>query len=140
METNKKLERLLDAAEHPEKYPDVDIEKMLQDDECQEFYELMVRVNRVYMQHAPLDIERSLSAFEVKRRRNTLWTWSKMAAMFICALYFSCVSYANIRSYRSNAEEAPKYLRLPFYWGKHKDNHAVMQLFLIKNNNIIKSR
>ncbi|MBP5423641.1 MAG: hypothetical protein J6Y78_14500 [Paludibacteraceae bacterium] len=140
METNKKLERLLDAAEHPEKYPDVDIEKMLQDDECQEFYELMVRVNRVYMQHAPLDIERSLLAFEVKRRRNTLWTWSKMAAMFICALYFSCVSYANIRSYRSNAEEAPKYLRLPFYWGKHKDNHAVMQLLLIKNNNIIKSR
>lgn len=140
METNKKLERLLDAAEHPEKYPDVDIEKMLQDDECQEFYELMVRVNRVYMQHAPLDIERSLLAYEVKRRRNTLWTWSKMAAMFICALYFSCVSYANIRSYRSNAEEAPKYLRLPFYWGKHKDNHAVMQLLLIKNNNIIKSR
>ena len=140
METNKKLERLLDAAEHPEKYPDVDIEKMLQDDECQEFYELMVRVNRVYMQHAPLDIERSLLAFEVKRRRNTLWTRSKMAAMFICALYFSCVSYANIRSYRSNAEEAPKYLRLPFYWGKHKDNHAVMQLLLIKNNNIIKSR
>ncbi|MBP5506427.1 MAG: hypothetical protein J6Y23_01075 [Prevotella sp.] len=134
------MERLLDAAEHPEKYPDVDIEKMLQDDECQEFYELMVRVNRVYMQHAPLDIERSLLAYEVKRRRNTLWTWSKMAAMFICALYFSCVSYANIRSYRSNAEEAPKYLRLPFYWGKHKDNHAVMQLLLIKNNNIIKSR
>ena len=139
METNKKFERLLDAVEHPEKYPNVDIENMLQDDECQEFYELMVRVNRVYLQHPPLDIERSLLAFEIKQRRNTLWKWSKMAAFFICAFYFSCVSYANIRSYRSNAEEASKYLRLPFYWGKHKDNHTVMQLFLIKNNNI-KSR
>ena len=43
METNKKFERLLDAVEHPEKYPDVDIENMLRDDKCQEFYELMVR-------------------------------------------------------------------------------------------------
>lgn len=139
METNKKFERLLDVAEHPEKYPDVDIENMLRDDECQEFYELMVRVNRVYMQHPPLDIERSLLTFEIKHKRNTLWKWSKMAALFICAFYFSCVSYANIRSYRNNAEEASKYFRLPFYWGKHKDNHAVNLYFLIKNYNL-KSR
>jgi hypothetical protein len=139
METNKKFERLLDVAEHPEKYPDVDIENMLRDDECQEFYELMVRVNRVYMQHPPLDVERSLLTFEMKQKRNTLWKWSKMAALFICAFYFSCVSYANIRSYRNNAEEASKYLRLPFYWGKHKDNHAVNLYFLIKNYNL-KSR
>ena len=139
METNKKFERLLDVAERPEKYPDVDIENMLRDDECQEFYELMVRVNRVYMQHPPLDIERSLLTFEMKQKRNTLWKWSKMAALFICAFYFSCVSYANIRSYRNNAEEASKYFRLPFYWGKHKDNHAVNLYFLIKNYNL-KSR
>ena len=139
METNKKFERLLVVAENPEKYPDVDIETILRDDECQEFYELMVRVNRVYMQHPPLDIERSFLTFEVKQKRKTLWKWSKMAAMFICAFYFSCVSYANIRPYRSNPGEASKYLRLPFYWGKHKDNHVVKQLFIIKNNNI-KSR
>ena len=114
METNKKLEKLLDAVEHPEKYSDVDIEKILQDDECHDFYEIIVT---------------SLSEFKMKQKHFTLWKMIKIVALFICAFYFSCVSYSNIRSYRNNHEETSKYLRLPFHWGRNTDTNAVMLFF-----------
>lgn len=126
METNRKIERLLDAIEHSEKYSDVDIDNMLQDDECRDFYELIVRMNRIYRKESAIDIEASLSELEMKQRHYTLWKWIKLVAMVVCAFYFSCVSFANIRSYRYNNEETSKYLRLPFHWGRNTDTNAVI--------------
>ena len=129
METNKKLEKLLDAVEHPEKYSDVDIEKILEDDECHDFYEIIVRMNRIYRKEIPVDIMTSLSEFKMKQKHFTLWKMIKIVALFICAFYFSCVSYSNIRSYRNNHEETSKYFRLPFHWGRNTDTNAVMLFF-----------
>jgi hypothetical protein len=67
MKTDDKLERLLDMVEHPEQYTEEEIKELLDDDECREYYELMVKTDNALAPAVPNRMwKHALRAFERK--------------------------------------------------------------------------
>ena len=102
METNDKIEHLLDMIEHPEKYSEEDMRKMLEDEECREYYELIVKADIAFNETSQEDAEMVLHEFEAKHIHT--FSWRKIAAIFIGILMISGLTYAAISIKRHAAE------------------------------------
>lgn len=94
METNDKIERLMDMTERPEKYSEKEMDKLLEDKECREYYELMVKTDNAYTELPDIDTEKTLCEFEARHIHN--FSWRKIAAIFIGIIVVSGITYAAI--------------------------------------------
>ena len=94
METNEKIERLLDMIEHPEHYTEEEMQKMLADEETREYYDLIIKADDTYTKSHDVDVDKALQEFETKHLQHL--SWSKIAAVFVGILLVSGVAYAAI--------------------------------------------
>ena len=103
MKTNDKIERLLDMIEHPEHYSEEEMQKILEDEETREYYNLIVKTDDAYTKTDDVDVEKTLQEFEAKHIHH--FSWSKIAAVFIGVLLVSGITYAAIVFNRSSSEK-----------------------------------
>ena len=103
METNEKIERLLDMIEHPEHYTEEEMQKMLADEETREYYDLIIKADDTYTKSHDVDVDKALQEFETKHLQH--FSWSKIAAVFIGILLVSGVTYAAIVLNRNPSEK-----------------------------------
>jgi hypothetical protein len=98
-----KLELLLKMMEHPEKYTEQQLQNMLDDADCRDFYELTVKAEHGYearrddgrVDEETLDEEwRRFEATHLPRRRFA--EWRQWAAVFIGVLLLSGIALAAI--------------------------------------------
>ena len=94
METNEKIERLLDMIEHPEHYTEEEMQKILADEETREYYDLIIKADDAYTKSHDVDVDKALQEFETKHLQHL--SWSKIAAVFVGILLVSGVAYAAI--------------------------------------------
>lgn len=103
METNEKIERLLDMIEHPEHYTEEEMQKILADEETREYYDLIIKADDTYTKSHDVDVDKALQEFETKHLQH--FSWSKIAAVFIGILLVSGVTYAAIVLNRNPSEK-----------------------------------
>ena len=103
METNEKIERLLDMIEHPEHYNEEEMQKILADEETREYYDLIIKADDAYTKSHDVDVDKALQEFETKYLHHL--SWSKIAAVFIGILLVSGVTYAAIVLNRNPSEK-----------------------------------
>ena len=103
METNEKIERLLDMIEHPEHYTEEEMQKILADEETREYYDLIIKADDAYTKSHDVDVDKTLKEFEKKHLQHL--SWSKIAAVFIGILLVSGVTYAAIVLNRNPSEK-----------------------------------
>ena len=103
METNEKIERLLDMIEHPEHYTEEEMQKILADEETREYYDLIIKADDAYTKSHDVDVDKALQEFETKHLHH--FSWSKIAAVFIGILLVSGVTYAAIVLNRNPSEK-----------------------------------
>ena len=103
METNEKIERLLDMIEHPEHYNEEEMQKMLADEETREYYDLIIKADDAYTKSHDVDVDKALQEFETKHLQHL--SWSKIAAVFVGILLVSGVTYAAIVLNRNPSEK-----------------------------------
>ena len=103
METNEKIERLLDMIEHPEHYTEEEMQKILADEETREYYDLIIKADDTYTKSHDVDVDKALQEFETKHLHH--FSWSKIAAVFIGILLVSGVTYAAIVLNRNPSEK-----------------------------------
>lgn len=103
METNEKIERLLDMIEHPEHYSEEEMQKILADEETREYYDLIIKADDAYTKSHDVDVDKALQEFETKHLQHL--SWSKIAAVFIGILLVSGVTYAAIVLNRNPSEK-----------------------------------
>ena len=103
METNEKIERLLDMIEHPEHYNEEEMQKILADEETREYYDLIIKADDAYTKSHDVDVDKALQEFETKHLQHL--SWSKIAAVFIGILLVSGVTYAAIVLNRNPSEK-----------------------------------
>ena len=103
METNEKIERLLDMIEHPEHYNEEEMQKILADEETREYYDLIIKADDAYTKSHDVDVDKALQEFETKHLQH--FSWSKIAAVFIGILLVSGVTYAAIVLNRNPSEK-----------------------------------
>lgn len=65
-----KIDKLLDALEHPERYPDAEIQEMLHDPEVKEVYELLGRTKSSLQPIAVPDVDAEWDAFVEARQQS----------------------------------------------------------------------
>lgn len=72
-----KIDRLLDAMEHPDRYTQTEIEAMLRDPDVKEVFDLLDRTKSSLQPITVPDIEAEWKKFETNRRisASTLYTW-----------------------------------------------------------------
>lgn len=99
METNEKIERLLDMTEHPEHYSEEEIQEILADEETREYYDLIIKTDDAYTKSPDVDVDKALQEFETKHSHH--FSLSKIAAIFIGILLVSGITYAAIVINRS---------------------------------------
>lgn len=108
METHDKIERLLDMIEHPEQYSEKEMEELLSDKECREYYELMVKTDSAYSNKSEIDVDGALRKFE--RKHTNAFVWRKIAAIFIGILIISGLAYAAIKLQKHISQSSSKAL------------------------------
>ncbi len=106
METNEKIERLLDMIEHPEHYTEEEMQKILADKETREYYDLIIKADDAYTKRHDIDVDKALKEFETKHLQH--FSWSKIAAVFIGILLVSGVAYAAIVLNKNPSEKQAK--------------------------------
>lgn len=77
-----KLMQVLEAVEYPERYTDEQLQQLLSDEECADYYRLMCD---------------AASAYAHKRRPARVLTLRRIAAIIVVVLLLSGISYAAIR-------------------------------------------
>ena len=101
-----KLTEVLKATEHPEQYTDEQLQELLADEECAEYYRLICDADNAYVE-APEESEEEIEA-EWQRISNSQpssnsqfsifnFQLSKVAAVVIAVLALSAVSYAAVK-------------------------------------------
>ncbi len=117
MNTDKKLETLLDMVEHPEKYSEEQIKELLSDEECLEYYDILVEARQAMAAEkddsdiAVPDVDEEWNSFAERQGiKHSLWQgwhgWGigkKVAVACVAILLVSGLSFATVRvvsSYR----------------------------------------
>src|SRR5574344_1986546 len=103
METNDKITHLLNMTEHPERYSEDEMRQVLEDEECRTYYELMVKTDNAYAEHAEANAEEALLEFERKHEHRS--SWRNIAAIFIGIIVVSCLTFAAIAVHRNTLEQ-----------------------------------
>ena len=106
METNEKIERLLDMIEHPEHYTEEEMQKILADKETREYYDLIIKADDAYTKRHDIDVDKALKEFEKKHHQH--FSWSKIATIVIGILLVSGVAYAAIVLNKNPSEKQAK--------------------------------
>ena len=103
-----KLTEVLKATEHPEQYTDEQLQELLADEECAEYYRLICDADNAYAE-APEESEEEIEAEWQRITRNSQPSssnskllsinskLSKVAAVVIAVLALSAVSYAAVK-------------------------------------------
>lgn len=102
-----KLTEVLKATEHPEQYTDEQLQELLADEECAEYYRLICDADNAYAE-APEESEEEIEAEWQRITRNSQpssnsqfsifnFQLPKVAAVIIAVLALSAVSYAAIK-------------------------------------------
>jgi hypothetical protein len=102
-----KLTEVLKATEHPEQYTDEQLQELLADEECAEYYRLICDADNAYVE-APEESEEEIEAEWQRITRNSqpssnsqfsifIFQLSKVAAVVIAVLALSAVSYAAVK-------------------------------------------
>lgn len=103
METNEKIEQLLDMTEHPEHYSEEEMKEILADEETREYYDLIIKTDDAYTKSPVIDVDKALQEFETKHSRH--FPLAKIAAIFIGILLVSGITYATIVINRSSSDK-----------------------------------
>lgn len=104
-----KLSKVLDATEHPEQYTDEQLEELLSDEECADYYRLMCDAASAYAAtHTETDEELEAEWQRLQHRsvRPVLFSIRKIAAVVIAILALTGISYAAV-SLMTDYEETP---------------------------------
>ena len=102
-----KLTEVLKETEHPEQYTDEQLQELLADEECAEYYRLICDADNAYVE-APEESEEEIEAEWQRITRNSQpssnsqftilnFQLSKVAAVVIAVLALSAVSYAAVK-------------------------------------------
>ena len=102
-----KLTEVLKATEHPEQYTDEQLQELLADEECAEYYRLICDADNAYVE-APEESEEEIETEWQRITRNSQpssnsqfsifnFQLSKVAAVVIAVLALSAVSYAAVK-------------------------------------------
>ena len=102
-----KLTEVLKATEHPEQYTDEQLQELLADEECAEYYRLICDADNAYAEF-PEESEEEIEAEWQRITRNSQpssnsqfsilnFQLSKVAAVVIAVLALSAVSYAAVK-------------------------------------------
>ncbi len=106
MNTDKKLETLLDLVKHPEKYSEEQISEMLSDEECREYYDILVEARQAMAagkdssEIAVPDVDEEWNRFagaQVKRKHYSWRGWKNVAVACVAILLVSGLSFATVR-------------------------------------------
>lgn len=103
-EQTDKLTQVLDAIEHPDRYSDEQLQKLLSDEECAEYYRLMCDATSAYAsthEESEAEIEAEWQRFTA-RHTPQISIWRKVAAVFIGFLLVSGLSLAAITYIKSS--------------------------------------
>ena len=103
METNEKIERLLDMTEHPEHYSEEEMQEILADKETREYYDLIIKTDDAYTKSHDVDVDKALQEFETKHSHH--FSLSKIAAILIGILLVSGITYAAIVFNRNSSDK-----------------------------------
>jgi hypothetical protein len=103
METNEKIELLLEMIEHPEHYTEEEMQKILADEETREYYDLIIKADDAYTKSHDVDVDKALQEFETKQLHH--FPLAKIAAIFIGILLVSGITYAAIVINRSSSDK-----------------------------------
>ena len=102
MKKEEKLELLLKMQNDPEQFTEEEIRQLMEDEECRQLYEQMVRAaDSVFADDAMFATE---DGVKTAQERNLIPTIRKMAAAFIGFVMLSVIAYAAIQ-YTKNREE-----------------------------------
>ena len=104
-----KLSKVLDATEHPEQYTDEQLEELLSDEECADYYRLMCDAASAYAAtHTETDeeLEAEWQRLQHRGARPVLFSIRKIAAVVIAILALTGISYAAV-SLMTDHEETP---------------------------------
>ncbi len=104
MDTNSKLERLLEILEHPDRFSEEEIRQALEDPTCREYYKLIAETREALAYGegvdalSDIDVDKEWDSFKAGQDRKTRHIWRKAVAVGIVGLLFmSVVSVAAIR-------------------------------------------
>ena len=104
-----KLSKVLDATEHPEQYTDEQLEELLSDEECADYYRLMCDAASAYAAtHTETDeeLEAEWQRLQHRSARPVLFSIRKIAAVVIAILALTGISYAAV-SLMTDHEDTP---------------------------------
>ena len=104
-----KLSKVLDATEHPEQYTDEQLEELLSDEECADYYRLMCDAASAYAAtHTETDeeLEAEWQRLQHRGARPVLFSIRKIAAVVIAILALTGISYAAV-SLMTDHEDTP---------------------------------
>ncbi|MCI6161156.1 MAG: DUF4974 domain-containing protein [Prevotella sp.] len=96
MMNEEKMERLLKMAEHPELFSDSEMEQLMGDEECRQYYELTVMAEEGYLQRKDKDNEQPALA-DSPVHKGSGWAWHKTAAAVVGILMMAGIAFAAIR-------------------------------------------
>ncbi|MCD8298049.1 MAG: DUF4974 domain-containing protein [Prevotella sp.] len=125
MNTDKKLETLLEMVEHPEKYSEEQISELLSDEECRGYYDILVEVRQAMVAEkngkvAVPDVDEEWDSFAERQgiKKHSRWQgwhgWGigkKVAVACVEVLLVSGLSFATVRvvsSYRKAGVQEQK--------------------------------
>jgi hypothetical protein len=106
MEEKDKLGLLIDMTEHPENYTDEQLQKLLEDEECRELYNIIADVDSTLMPQMEDDTEQSLQRFEKDMHRHH--SFRNIAAIGIGVLMISGLVIAAIVTQIGRSERSGK--------------------------------
>lgn len=99
MKKEEKLELLLKMQNNPEQFAEEEIRQLMEDDECQQFYDQMVRAaDSVFADDALFSSE---DGVETAKERSLIPTIRKVAAALVGILMLSGIAYAAIHYIRN---------------------------------------
>lgn len=104
-----KLSKVLDATEHPEQYTDEQLEELLSDEVCADYYRLMCDAASAYAAtrtETDEELEAEWQRLQHRGARPVLFSILKIAAVVIAILALTGISYAAV-SLMTDHEETP---------------------------------
>ena len=119
-----KIEQLLKAIEHPETYSDEALERLFEDDEVRECYELYISSEQAAMSKESVYHKETVSLKGI----NSQFTVRKLmvAALITAAIILSGIAYATIISKKNYISEAEKPVTVATQKVAHKQSSAIV--------------
>ena len=101
------MKRLLDAQDHPETFPEEELQAMLKEDDLRESAELMARLKQAYIgkETEDIDVDAEWQRFASQKPKRRSWGWMQIAAAFIGLLMLSGITYAAIHIVSSSRSQ-----------------------------------